>query len=126
MAYNLWQTINNIKNAQKAKKAFLINNKSNIAISLLNILWQEGFILGYSITSSNKLKIYLKYKDLNYGFYKIQTISKPSKRLFLSSIKLWKLNNKKGILVFSTCKGLYTLEECKKLRLGGELLFFFN
>jgi ribosomal protein S8 len=114
--------INNIKNGQKSNKSFVINQKNNLSVSLLNILWKEGFILGYTVEEKNKLKIFLKYKNSNSVLKYIKVLSKPSNKFYFSSNKLWKLKTNFGTAIVSTCKGFKTLNECKKLNLGGELL----
>ena len=83
--------INNIKNGQKSNKSFVINQKNNLSVSLLNILWKEGFILGYTVEEKNKLKIFLKYKNSNSVLKYIKVLSKPSNKIYFSSNKLWKL-----------------------------------
>jgi SSU ribosomal protein S8P len=36
---------------------------------------------------------------------------------------LWKINSNLGLFILSTNKGILTLNACKKLNVGGELLF---
>jgi small subunit ribosomal protein S8 len=121
MEHCLWHMVNNIKNGQKSKKSFVINKRNNLSISLLNVLWKEGFILGYTVEDKNKLKIFLKYKNSNSALKFIQVLSKPSKKIYFSSSKLWKLQINFGVAVISTSKGFLTLNECKRLNIGGEL-----
>jgi len=119
------QVLINIKNGHISKKAFIEIFLNNLNISLLNVLWEEGFIQGY-VKKKNTLKIILKYNDSNFLINYIKFISKPSSKIFISSKMLWKLNEKLGIFVLSTDKGLMTLKKCKKLNLGGFLLFFIK
>jgi small subunit ribosomal protein S8 len=119
------QILINIKNGQISKKAFIEVSLNNINISLLNVLWEEGFIQGYE-KKKNNLKVFLKYNDSNFLINYIKFISKPSLKIFISSKMLWKLNEKLGVFVLSTDKGLLTLKKCKKFNLGGVLLFFLK
>lgn len=57
--------ISSIKNAQLANKTVIFQKKNNFCFLLLNVLWDEGFILGFkkSIFSTQHYEIYLKYND---------------------------------------------------------------
>ena len=120
--------IANIKNGQIVKKAFIIQHPQKICASFLDILWDEGFILGYKIfgKQQNKIKIFLKYRNGNPVINSLVAITKPSLRKYYSLNQLWKIKSNSGLLIISTNKGLYSLEECKKLRLGGELFLLIR
>ena len=118
----------NIKNGQLAKKAYIYQKKTFLCQSILNILWDEGFILGYKIEQVNikNLKVFLKYKKGKPSINSIKTVSKPSLRIYYSIKQLWKLDSSKGLLIISTNKGLKSLDDCKKHKLGGEPFFIIN
>ena len=63
---------------------------------LLNVLWSEGFILGYTKIDSKHLKIFLKYKKGKPAINSIKLISKPSTRIYYSVKQLWKFNFNQG------------------------------
>lgn len=111
-----------IKNGQLAKKSFVEQSKTKICEALLNILWDEGFILGYKISNINSsvLKIFLKYKNGKPAINNIKLITKPSLRIYYSIKQLWKFDSSKGTLILSTNKGFMSINTCKKLKLGGE------
>ena len=56
--------VSTINNGQLAKKSFVIQSSKTSSKKILNVLWDEGFILGYKIlkTNPNKIKIFL---DIN-------------------------------------------------------------
>ena len=114
--------IANIRNGQIVKKSFVLQSKKNICESLLNVLWDEGFILGYKISGHNPdvLKIFLKYKNGKPAINSLKLISKPGLRVYYSVKQLWKLNINNGTIILSTNKGIMSINECKKLNLGGE------
>lgn len=117
----LYSLISLIKNGQMVKKAFVLHKNKNICEALLNILWDEGFILGYQLIGpTNNLKIYLKYKNETPVISNIQIVSKPSLRIYYSIKNLWKLDTCKGLMILATNQGLKSINECKKLKLGGE------
>lgn len=124
----LWNMFANLKNGQLARRAFIYQTRKNICESFLKIMWDEGFILGYKIDSndSSKLKIFLKYKNNNPVINNIKFISKPSKRIYWSINQIWKLNSSKIFVVLSTNKGLKSITDCKKLKIGGEPYIAIN
>lgn len=118
----------NIKNGQLANQSYIRQRRKKIIEKLLKILWDEGFILGYSVSSldKNSLKIFLKYKNGQPVIKTINVISKPSRRIYCSAKQLWKLDSTTQLIIISTNKGLKSCSECKKLNLGGELLISIN
>ena len=125
MLNTLWTISTNLKNNQISRRDFFFQPKSKLAIAFLNILWNEGFILGYKIENSDSslLKIFLKYRNGNPAINSIKFIFKPSRNIYYSVPQLWKLATKKSLIVFSTPKGLMTVHECKKTQTGGKPLF---
>jgi small subunit ribosomal protein S8 len=118
----LWNMFANIKNGQLTKRSFIYQTRKKICESFLKILWQEGFILGYKIDSKdpNLLKIFLKYRGGRPAINSLKVISKPSRRIYFSSKQIWKIDSNKSFIIFSTSKGLKTILDCKKLKIGGE------
>lgn len=94
----------------------------------MNILWDEGFILGYKTCNSNLnlLKIFLKYKDGKPAINSLKIVSKPSRQVYYSVANLWKLDLKKNLIILTTSKGLMTINECKRAKVGGKLLFMIR
>lgn len=117
-----------IKNGQLAKRNFVHQTRKKICENFLQILWDEGFILSYKIDSNNinKLKIYLKYNNQKPVINNIKLISKPSKRIYWSLNQIWKIDSSKNFIIFSTNKGLKSIIDCKKLKIGGEPYIIIN
>lgn len=111
-----------IQNGQLAKRNVIYQTRKNICESFLQTFWNEGFILGYTIDQKNlnQLKIFLKYKNGKPVINSIKPISKPSRQIYYSVKQIWKLDSNKTFIIFSTNKGLKSIVECKKLKLGGE------
>lgn len=114
-----------LKNGQMANRAFIILPKKKTCENYLKILWSEGFILGYFI-ENNKIKIFLKYINEKPAINSLNLISKPSRRIFYSIKQIWKIDSNQHFIIFSTNKGLKTIIECKKHRLGGEPIVLIN
>ena len=122
MKNHLWNMFATIKNGLMVKKSFVLQPKKKICESILNILWDEGYILGYTIseTNSRMLKIFLKYKNGKPVIHSLNSVSKPGLRVYFSAKQIWKIDTTNGTLVISTNKGFMSIIECKKLKLGGE------
>lgn len=119
----------NIKNGQTAKKSIIVQTRKNMCEHILKLLWDEGFISGYRISLENaqKLEIFLKYqKNGNPTINSIKTMSKPGKRLYYSAKQIWKIDSSKLFIIFSTNKGLKSITQCKKFKLGGEPFLIIN
>tara|TARA_B110000238_G_scaffold189517_1_gene221693 strand:- start:1202 stop:1342 length:141 start_codon:yes stop_codon:yes gene_type:complete len=46
--------------------------------------------------------------------------------MYYSVKQIWKIDSSKTFLIISTNKGLKTLVECKKLKIGGEPFLIIN
>ena len=123
--YNMFASI---KNGQLAKRNFIFQRRKNICENFLKVLWQEGFIIGYITDkqNSNQLKIFLKYKSGQPVINSIKLISKPGRRIHYSTKQIWKINSNRNFIIFSTNKGLKSIVDCKKLKLGGEPFIVIN
>lgn len=120
MKSHLYNLISNLKNAQNVKKAFILSENTKICKNLLEVLWDEGYILGYkSLPIKNKLKIYLKYKKGVPVIRSIESISKPGLRVYYS---LKEVKRVRFFIILTTNLGLLTKCQCKKLNVGGEPL----
>ena len=111
-----------------SKKGFVEVEKTKFFEFILKVLWDEGYISGYTSTlDSKKLKIFLKYnKSGSPALSSIQFLSKPGRRLFYTSKQIWKLESSQMFILFSTNKGVKTILECKRLKIGGEPLFLIK
>jgi small subunit ribosomal protein S8 len=119
----------NIKNGQMAKKSVILESRKNISESFLKILWDEGFISGYRILSQNdkKIEIFLRYTQAGKPVINsLRCLSKPGQRLYYSAKQIWKLDSSKTFIIFSTNKGLRTINQCKKENIGCEPLVVIN
>ena len=118
-----------IRNGQIAKRSFIYQRKKKLCETFLLLLWNEGFILKYrpSKTNKNFFKIFLKYSSTgNPAINNIKLISRPGRRVTYSIKQIWKLDSSKIFIIFSTHKGLQTVNNCKKLKIGGEPFISIN
>lgn len=128
MKNTLWNILTDLKNTQISRRNFMYYPKTKLVISLLNILWNEGYILGYKICSMDAglLKIFFKYKNENSPIISMKLISKPSRSMCYSLSQLYKIDSKKNLIIFSTSKGLMTINDCKQAQIGGKLLLIIR
>ena len=129
MRNNFWHMLASIRNGHLAKRSFIYHKKKKLCESFLRILWDEGFIIGYKTEkrNGNVLKIFLKYtENKKPAISSIKTVSKPGRRTYYSLKQIWKIDSTKNFMILSTDKGLKTIVDCKKLRLGGEPLVLIN
>ena len=120
--FHIWGMLNTLKNGQLAKKSSVLKKKKKICAELLNVLWDEGYILGYKTynLNPNLFEIFLKYNSNLPCITRIKFISKPGKRVYLSSKQLWKIDSSICLILISTSRGVFSIKQCKKLNLGGE------
>lgn len=114
-----------IQNSQTVKKSFIIQRKTKVSEAFLNILWDEGYILGYK-NSQNKLKVFLKYVNGTSAIQSLNMTSKSGKKVFYSVKQIWKIKFNQSLLIVSTSKGLKSVSNCKKSNIGGESLIMVN
>lgn len=128
MIKTLWSISANLKNGQISRRTFIYQPRTHMTIVFLNILWDEGFILGYKTDNFNTkwLKIFLKYRRGDPVINSIKFIYKPSRSLSYSVRQLWKFDLKKSLMILTTSKGLMTAHECIKTNKGGIPLFLIK
>ena len=110
-------------------KSFSILNKKSVFIDLLPcyipfilFLYKENIIQSFFIIKK-KIVILLKSSFNNDFLSNIKIIFKPSFSNSLTYKDISKINTKKVLIAFSTDKGLKTLFDCKRLKIGGKPLF---
>jgi ribosomal protein S8 len=122
----MFDIVANIKNGLILNKKYILQRKKKKYKEFLNLLWDEGFILGYQNAkfNPNYYIIYLRYDSLNNPVINsIFMMSKPGYRKYYSVKQLWKINSSKFLVMISTSyNGVLSLQSCKKLNIGGEII----
>jgi len=114
-----------IKNAQMVGKKFVRVPFSKMKLAILLIL-EKNNLVG-KIKKKGKgvkkiLEIELKYQDNQPLIKEVKRISKPSLRVYAGYRDLTKFS-RKGLTLVSTPRGLKTLAQARKEKIGGEVLF---
>jgi len=114
-----------IRNAQMAGLPSVECPSSKIKVAILNVLKQEGYIAGYTISSDvvkPELKIELKYYNGRPVIEELHRGSSPGLRMYKGREKLPKVRAGLGIAVVSTDKGVMTDKSAREAGIGGEVL----
>nr|YP_009495467.1 ribosomal protein S8 [Toxarium undulatum]AWQ64114.1 ribosomal protein S8 [Toxarium undulatum] len=104
-----------------AYKKIIFQRRDKYCAPILNLLWDEGYISGYRINAST-FSIFLKYKTNKPVITSIKLITKPGHVFSYSLNQLWKVKPKFGLIIVSTSKGVLSLEECRRYKVGGKPL----
>ncbi|HOJ48377.1 MAG TPA: 30S ribosomal protein S8 [Bacillota bacterium] len=117
-----------IRNANAAKHETVDIPASNLKKAIAQILLDEGYIKGYTVSDDSKqgtITITLKYGEGKSRVIQgLRRVSKPGLRIYASSKDLPKVRNGLGIAIISTSKGIMTDKEARKNNIGGEVLAF--
>jgi small subunit ribosomal protein S8 len=117
-------TVVRIKNGFVGHKNSVSVLKSKQILSIIDILQREGFIRGYT-ENKYTLDVWLKYVEGGSAIRDIKVVSKPSKRIYFSTLDLIDWRNKINtfdILILSTTKGIFTDRIALEKGVGGEIL----
>ena len=80
-------------------------------------------LLEINTNSVNNLIVFLKYISNKPAINFFRIPRKQNKTIYLSVKQLWKLRiNNNTLCVIATSKGLKSLKECKKEKIGGKLM----
>ena len=117
-----------IRNASNAKHETVEVPASNMKKSIVQILFEEGYIKKYEVTEDERqgmIKIWLKYTDeKNPVILGLKRVSKPGLRVYASRDELPRVLKGLGIAIISTSKGIMTDKQARRENVGGEVLAF--
>jgi small subunit ribosomal protein S8 len=119
-----------LRNAIQAKHRIVEIPASNIKKEITKVLYDKGYIRQYKLDSESTIqgliKIALKYdpETKSSAIVKLQRVSKPGLRKYVSADSLPSVINGLGIAILSTSKGIITDKEAKQMNLGGEVLCY--
>ena len=114
-----------IRNGQMVRKSKVICPYSNLKISVLKVLSDEGYIRGYEVSENEQgkqIEISLKYFDGKPVIKEISRVSKPGMRVYSSVKAMPTYKNNMGISILSTSKGVMTNFSAQSANIGGEIL----
>ena len=116
-----------IRNGYLADKKQIKIPFSNLKEEIAKVLEKEGYLKKIDVKKAKDksykvLTCYLKYKNNKPSITKIDRVSKPGRREYVTKENLPRVLNGLGIAVVSTSQGVMTGKEARKKGIGGELI----
>lgn len=115
-----------IRNGQRAHKSKVVSPNSKQRRAILDILKNEGYIRGYSITpirpGIEDIVIELKYVDGEPVIKTLDRVSKLGRRMYSSVKDIGTVHSGLGLYILSTSHGVMSDVDAKEKGLGGEIL----
>jgi len=115
-----------IRNANNVGQKRVNVKRSKVCMGIAKVLKEEGFINDFqSIDDTNQGEIRIDLKVGDRGEKVLQVIdrySKPGCRQYRGYDELPKVLDGLGIAVVSTSQGVLSDRQCRKMKIGGEVL----
>jgi len=122
----LGDMLTRIRNGVARRKPSVSTPASTLRARVLDVLQAEGYIRGYSKVEfengKSELNIELKYYEGAPVIRKIDRVSKPGRRVYVSVKSIPQVANGLGITILSTPKGVMADHQAREQNVGGELL----
>jgi small subunit ribosomal protein S8 len=115
-----------IRNATAAGQDAVEVLSSNINREIAKVLLAEGFVRAWKEmkeTTPPMIRIHLKYGERGERILRrIQRVSRPGRRVYRGAEELTPFLEGTGIFIVSTPKGVLSDRQCRRERVGGEVL----
>ena len=122
----LGDMLTRIRNGVARRKPSVTTPASTLRVRVLDVLQAEGYIRGYSKVEfengKSELSIELKYYEGAPVIRKIDRVSKPGRRVYVSVKSIPQVANGLGITILSTPKGVMADHQAREQNVGGEVL----
>ena len=117
-----------VRNANLRYKPTVDVPGSKMHEAIARILAEEGYIEGYERIQEGpwtNLRIRMKYGDRRERVIRgLRRVSKPGRRVYAGVQELPRVLSGLGIAIISTSQGVMTDKECRKRRIGGEVICY--
>ena len=118
-----------IRNALAARRTEVAMPYSKLKHAIANVLESNGYIAGIAVVQdpvrAARQIMTLGLRSRQPGMpavISLRRVSRPGRRVYVSSQKLPRVLNDLGIAIVSTSAGIMTNREARKRKLGGELI----
>jgi len=115
-----------IKNGLNKKFSSVFIHNSILTLSFLDVLFREGVISHYLLLSNGKVEVFFKYYKGIPVLNNIKSISTSSRSIYYSieDICRWKnlYSSSSSFLILNTSKNIFSSNELKHYRVGGQVL----
>jgi small subunit ribosomal protein S8 len=118
------ELLTRVRNAQMAGHVSVSISNSKVKRAILDVLLEEGYILGYEVSEGSKseITVSLKYHNGAPVIEEIKRVSRPGLRIYKETNDIPKVRNGLGIAIVSTNKGVMTDSAAQAQGVGGEVL----
>lgn len=117
-----------LRNGSQARKEVVEIPGSKLKTKIAKILKDEGFlndVKEVKVGKKNVINVELKYDAKHHGVIAgIRRISRPGLRVYADVDNIPRVLNGLGVAILSTSKGLLTDNQCRKSRVGGEVICY--
>jgi small subunit ribosomal protein S8 len=116
-----------IRNAGNARHKYVLIPSSKYKVAITEILKDQGYVGDFEEVKDNvqsQLKIHLRYFQGKPVINEIKRVSKPGRRVYVSSEKLPRIKNGLGTAIISTSKGVMNDKQARKFNVGGEFICY--
>jgi small subunit ribosomal protein S8 len=122
----LGDMLTRIRNAQQRRRGTVMTPGSKLRARVLDVLKSEGYIRDYSTTEfgngRTEFSIELKYFEGQPVIRRIQRVSKPGRRVYVSVDSMPQVADGLGVVILSTPQGVMADHEAREKNVGGEVL----
>jgi len=118
-----------VRNGQKAGLETVAMPTSRMKVELARLMIEEGYILKYEITDTEKptptLVLSLKYNARREPAVRgLKRVSKPGRRVYVGSGEIPRVQGGLGVALLTTSHGVITDRQARRENVGGELLCY--
>jgi small subunit ribosomal protein S8 len=115
-----------LRNASKARREECVAPYSQIKEAIAAILKAEGYVAEHSTGADalghKTLVVKLKYVDGAPAITGLRRMSTPGRRRYCRASEIPLVLNGLGLAILSTSRGLMKDQDCRRNKLGGELI----
>ena len=115
-----------IRNAHAVEREKVDIPASRLKAGIADVLKREGYITDfarYDDTRQGMLRVYLKYGPRGEKVITgLKRVSKPGRRVYAKVAEIPMVRNGLGVAILTTPQGVLSDRECRKRRVGGEVL----
>jgi small subunit ribosomal protein S8 len=115
-----------IRNGLRAGHAEVMMPGSKMKCAVAEVLKTAGYIRDYTVAGEKPttLTIVLKYLDDEPVIEGLRRISKPSRRVYVGSSDIPRVQGGLGVALLSTSNGIMSDRTARKANVGGEVLCY--
>lgn len=115
-----------IRNAIHAAKETVDIPHSRIKEQIAKLLKEEGYIADYEVSREGvkgNLRVKIKYSEDGIpAIQHIERVSKPGRRIYRGVDNMYLIRRGMGTALLSTSQGLLPDRECRRRKIGGEVV----